>query len=69
MPEDILVRVNDTFSIKCYVDQADGELNFYDGDEMVPSRYVTVWWGCEILDKFFEKIFLIFVNSEPTTRT
>lgn len=53
------MRVNDTFRISCYVDKADGELNFYDGDEMVPSRYITVWWGCEILDECFKNLLIL----------
>lgn len=37
-----MIRVNSTFSIDCFVDAANVELNFYDGGELVPKGFVTV---------------------------
>lgn len=41
-PEEILARVNDNFTITCFVDVANGELNFYIDDELAPNGSVTV---------------------------
>lgn len=43
LPEEPLyVRVNDTFLISCSVELANGNLNFYDGDEMMPNEDIRV---------------------------
>lgn len=41
-PEELLVRVNDTFTISCLIDIANGELDFYDGDALVPNSSIQV---------------------------
>lgn len=41
-PEGIFARVNDTFKISCGVLTANGELNFYDGDELVHNKNIKV---------------------------
>lgn len=41
-PEILAVRVNGTFKIRCSVSQANGELNFYDGEELVSDPNVKV---------------------------
>lgn len=41
-PEELFVRVNDSFKLSCSVEDADGELNFYDNDELVPSSNIKV---------------------------
>jgi hypothetical protein len=44
--QEIVVRVNQTFSIKCFLPTAsDGSYNFYDGDELIPNEFVTVSGG------------------------
>lgn len=42
IPEEIFVRVNEAFKISCHVPRANGALNFYDGDELVPETYIKV---------------------------
>lgn len=41
-PEEIFARVNDTFKLSCAVQEAEGELNFYDNDGLVPSANIKV---------------------------
>lgn len=42
LPESIFARVNDTIKIACGVQTANGELNFYDGDDVIPEQYIKV---------------------------
>lgn len=42
-PTEIVVRVNQTFSIKCSLPSlADGVYDFYDGDEVIPREFIKV---------------------------
>lgn len=52
-PGNIFVRVNETFKIDCSVRRANGELNFYDGDELVPGSYVNVIIKVSFIGQFF----------------
>lgn len=43
LPEELFVRVNDSFRLSCAVREAEGELNFYENDERVPNANIKVW--------------------------
>lgn len=64
-PEEILARVNDNFTITCFVDVANGELNFYIDDELAPSGSVTVKKDFNVILSF-ELNFLLFSCSAST---
>lgn len=60
-----VVRVNETFTISCYVDEFGGELNFYDNDKLVPNGTVKVC--CALGNSFFfhltKKFFVQRIND------
>lgn len=55
-PKRIIKRLNESFSIECFIDYANGTLDFYDGDEIVPENFITVRQQKSlILQKYFVK--------------
>lgn len=69
-PEEIFARVNDSFKISCSVPRANGELNFYDEDNVVPDSYIKVFPSPESIFYVCSTLrCLSFSLSELTTLT